>query len=245
MDVAQLNAYAAGFYDGEGWLVISVERGKEGRSDNHHIGVFVTQRVSHREPLDLLQAEFGGTITIRDTKVKGSENWAEQADWHIHTRAQIEKFCRAVQPYCLVKTRQVQIALEFVTGFQVAASMRDNLGRVQGRTLSVEEIQRRERLRLELQVVNVRGSTRTEKIERAPREIQHIDRSKVVLKADPANVSRGEHRYNSVLNDEKVRLIRSEYAAGGVTMDALALRYGVTATGIRQVVRRLTWQHVE
>src|SRR5882672_7383591 len=122
-------AYTAGFFDGEGWLVIGVER-HDGRSDVHHIGLYITQRARHREVLDRIQARFGGVVTIRDTKIRGKENWAEQANWHIHTREQIQQFCRAVQPYCLVKARQIAIALEYGAEFTVGSPLRDGLGRI-------------------------------------------------------------------------------------------------------------------
>lgn len=237
-------AYAAGFFDGEGWVVISVEHGREGRSDNHHIGVYVTQRARHREVLDRLQKVFGGTISVRDTKIKGRENWAEQADWHIHTRPQIEAFCRAVQPHCIVKEKQIAIALEFVIDFAVSPNLRDDLGRIKGRSLTAEEVGRRERLRLALQVVNAKGPDRVVKIVRPARVVQHIDRSNEVVTANKATISRGEHRPLAKLTENDVRAIRSAYDAGGTTMDALAATYGVTSPAIRGVVRRLSWQHV-
>jgi hypothetical protein len=238
-------AYAAGFFDGEGWVVIAVEPGKGNRSDVHRCAVYVTQRARHREVLDQLHASFGGLVTVRDTKIKGSERWAEQADWHIHTRPEIERFCRAVQPYCLVKAKQIAIALEYVCGFVVSPNVRDELGRVHGRALSAEEVARRERLRLELQVVNAKGPDRLVQIVKPPRAVAHRDRSAEVHVSSAATISRGEHRWNSRLTEDAVRALRARYAAGGVTMDVLAREYGVTNAAIRHAIRRLTWQHVE
>lgn len=244
MDSELFHAYVAGFWDGEGWLVIGLER-KEGRSDIHRIGVHITQRARHRDVLDQIQAEFGGNVTIRDTRLRESKNWAEQCDWHIHQREQIERFCLAIQPYSIVKAPQVQIALEFVQGFQVAPLLRDSLGRAHGRSISLEEIERREALRLRLKEANVRGSDRSEKIVHPSTRVQHVDRSHEVLTADPANVSRGERRYNSVLNDEIVRTIRYEFMHTDVKMVDLAMRYGVSPAAIRQVINRVSWRHVE
>ncbi len=245
MDTATA-AFCAGFWDGEGWAVIGIEYGKEGRSDIHHAGIYATQRVRHRAVLDYLHVAFGGTISIRDTRLsKGSENWAEQANWHIHTRPEIERFCRAVQPYCLVKAAQVAIMLEYVTGFEVSPNLRDDLGRIRGRSLSAEEVARRERLRLALKVANATGPERTVKIEHPRRSAFRIARSRDDLAANPKTLSRGERRPLARLTETGVRAIRSAHAAGGVTMDALAVQYGVSPAAIRQVIRRLSWQHVE
>jgi hypothetical protein len=48
----------------------------------------------------------------------------------------------------------------------------------------------------------------------------------------------------SILNDEAVSAIRSEYAAGGVTMEKLAEQHGVTRSNVSNVISRKTWKHV-
>jgi len=54
----------------------------------------------------------------------------------------------------------------------------------------------------------------------------------------------GDGHHSSRLTSADVRVIRREHAAGGVTLQALADRYGVTAVAIGNVVRRKTWVHV-
>jgi hypothetical protein len=243
MDSDLFHAYTAGFWDGEGWLVIGLER-KEGRTDVHRISVYITQRAQHREVLDRIQAEFGGKVTVRDTKIRASENWAEQADWHIHKRDQIERFCLAVRPYSIVKAPQIEIALEFVQGFSKSPVLRDGLGRVHGMSVSLEEVERRERLRLALKEANARGPVRTVKIERPPMRVQRIDHTATPFRGNASTVSRGESRYNATLTEEAVREIRAAHANGGITMEVLADRYGVSPAAIRQVIRRISWRHV-
>jgi DNA-directed RNA polymerase specialized sigma24 family protein len=46
------------------------------------------------------------------------------------------------------------------------------------------------------------------------------------------------------LNDDKVREIRSRYAAGGVSYQDLADEFGVALSQIASVVKRRTWKHV-
>lgn len=64
-----------------------------------------------------------------------------------------------------------------------------------------------------------------------------------VSKGRQRNV-RGVAHYDAKLNDEKVREIRARYAAGGVTQQELADRYGVSQHAIALVTRRKTWKHV-
>lgn len=51
-------------------------------------------------------------------------------------------------------------------------------------------------------------------------------------------------RSHSKLTENQVRSIRAEYAAGGVTQQALADRYGVYQTLISQIILRQTWRNL-
>jgi hypothetical protein len=241
--VDTFSAYVAGFFDGEGWVVIGRER-KAGRSDVHRIAVYLTQRARYRDVLGRVQSEFGGTVSVRDTKIRATENWAEQADWHIHTREQIERFCLAVQPYCIVKAPQIAIALEFVQGFQASSAVRDSLGRIHGKHITTDELERRERLRMALKESNARGPLRTVRIERPTLDVQRLERAPTLQLGDRSTFRRGEALYNAKLTEDAVRAIRAAHAAGGVTLETLAIRYGVSPAAVRQVLRGLTWAHV-
>lgn len=64
------------------------------------------------------------------------------------------------------------------------------------------------------------------------------------MTADDATVLRGAKHPLARLSDEAVRIIRTEYAAGGVTQQALAERYGVSLMLINGIVRGKRWKHV-
>lgn len=49
---------------------------------------------------------------------------------------------------------------------------------------------------------------------------------------------------NALLNDEIVRSIKVEYAAGGITQQALADRYNVSQQLINRIMKGKTWTHV-
>lgn len=61
----------------------------------------------------------------------------------------------------------------------------------------------------------------------------------------PARRSRGERHPRARLTETDVRAIRSEYAAGGISQQALADRFGIAQTAISHVVRRTTWAHID
>jgi NUMOD4 motif len=54
----------------------------------------------------------------------------------------------------------------------------------------------------------------------------------------------GVNNLNAVVDDDLVRIIRKEYAAGGETHRGLATKYNVGHTTIRQIVTFKTWKHV-
>lgn len=54
----------------------------------------------------------------------------------------------------------------------------------------------------------------------------------------------GERHHQAKLTDVKVLAIRTEYAAGGVGLQPLADRYGVSKKTILNVVHRRVWKHV-
>jgi DNA-binding transcriptional regulator LsrR (DeoR family) len=49
--------------------------------------------------------------------------------------------------------------------------------------------------------------------------------------------------HQSKLNDDSVRAIRIEYAAGG-TLKQIGARYGVSFALVGMIVRRKAWRHV-
>ena len=61
----------------------------------------------------------------------------------------------------------------------------------------------------------------------------------------PEKAARGERQHSAKLTEEKVRQIRKEYAAGGITREKLATRYSITPGLIGHVIKRRIWKHVD
>jgi hypothetical protein len=56
---------------------------------------------------------------------------------------------------------------------------------------------------------------------------------------------RGEQQNSAKLTDQIVREARVLYAAGGVTLQELGHRYGVTKAVMHKAVKRIYWGHVQ
>jgi len=55
----------------------------------------------------------------------------------------------------------------------------------------------------------------------------------------------GESNVNVSLTEAEVRAIRAAYAAGGISQQALAERYGVSQVSVSRVIRHETWTHLD
>ena len=65
------------------------------------------------------------------------------------------------------------------------------------------------------------------------------------IKGAPVPANQGESNGQAVLTWEEVRVIRSDYAAGGVTQRALAARHGVSQRSIQFILRNINWHDPE
>jgi hypothetical protein len=95
------DAWAAGFFDGEG--CVSIHRRVRRNSVSFIMTAQVTQ--NDRRPLDALAEIFGGTVS-RPRK----EGVDRCHRWRVHSR-QAERFLLAILPYLLVKRAPTELAL--------------------------------------------------------------------------------------------------------------------------------------
>lgn len=54
----------------------------------------------------------------------------------------------------------------------------------------------------------------------------------------------GEQHRGAVLTNTKVMGMRVEYEGGGISMDALAKKYGCSYSTVQRVISRRFWKHV-
>lgn len=72
----------------------------------------------------------------------------------------------------------------------------------------------------------------------------HAENSADMIAKGRDRHARGERQGSAVLTEQAVHAIRQEYAAGDVSQDEMARRWGVEQVTISAVVRRETWAHV-
>ena len=99
--------WAAGFFDGEGCISLS-----KCYKDNYLLRVTVAQRII--EPLQLLQALFGGQICVHDGR--GNKNSLRRTtgwQWYVTgNRAKLP--LESLQPHLKIKAREAELALEYL-----------------------------------------------------------------------------------------------------------------------------------
>lgn len=61
----------------------------------------------------------------------------------------------------------------------------------------------------------------------------------------PERIAKGEKRVSAKLTEESVRQARQLYEQGGISIEKLAQRFGVTYGTMYPALRRRTWTHVE
>jgi len=122
--------YWAGLFDGEGRIVVA--------KDFTHIFVSVTQK--ELPILYLLKARYGGTITNYKNQTCGK--------WLIHGCEKTVRFLSDIEPYAIIKRKEIIIALELFKGWMQGDY---NKGYNGGKKLKPEELERRTRLRNQLQ----------------------------------------------------------------------------------------------
>lgn len=134
-----LKAWAAGFFDGEGCVIIVQQS-----TGTMRLGVDVSQ--ASRAPLDALIDRWGGKINL-DPRPRGNRQPAHK--WRAHGREAIA-FLRDVYPFLLVKGPAAEVA------FAYEATIVDRKGRKKG-ALTPDVMAYREELRGRLRVINRRG----------------------------------------------------------------------------------------
>ena len=104
-------AWAAGFFDGEGCVIVEISKEKKCRHGfRTYLHATVTQ--TSLPCLELYLKEFGGSIKTSDCRTPNGRRWAVQYTWVVRNE-NAANFLRAIQPYTIVKREQVNVALRY------------------------------------------------------------------------------------------------------------------------------------
>jgi len=102
-------AYAAGFFDGEGCIMISTRYDKKRRC-TFFLSISINQ--VDRRPLDWLKARFGGSVHKKTSS--RSYDGVEFVQWsYVASTATACAFLRTIRPFLIVKAAQADLAFEF------------------------------------------------------------------------------------------------------------------------------------
>ena len=112
------NQYIAGYFDGEGCVTIQLS--KKGKC--YSIQVSITS--IDFEPLNTIHQIFNGTL-IYLKKSEKCKNWQNIWRWQV-VSGDAYNFLITIQPYCILKKKQVDLAIEFQEYLQATKNNRRN-----------------------------------------------------------------------------------------------------------------------
>ncbi len=107
------DAYIAGFLDGDGSIVASIEKRPDRRRFPYRVRLKInfTQHIRHQGMILLLQKALGGIGSIRDVS---SHNLVELV---IQKRSDVQIILKRLLPYLILKERQARIMLGMIDIF--------------------------------------------------------------------------------------------------------------------------------
>jgi hypothetical protein len=107
-------AWAAGFFDGEGCVIIELSSSPKstyGQRTSLHATVTQTSTPCLQKYVD----RFGGSIKTAQHTCPNSSRWAVQYTWSVRNEKAIN-FLREIYPYTVVKKEQIEVALKYPLG---------------------------------------------------------------------------------------------------------------------------------
>lgn len=123
-------AYAAGFFDGEGCIGISMQIGATSRGkrypDVRRFYLFVSLSQNDPAPINWLMEKFGGSARFVRGKKSYKEGYYERWNWAITTK-QALSFLRTIRPFLIVKAEQADLAFSFYETFHLPPTGKNRL----------------------------------------------------------------------------------------------------------------------
>ena len=104
-------AWAAGFFDGEGSVIIELSKSEKCKA-GYRTSLHATVTQTSLPCLHKFEETFGGSIKTYQHTCPNSTRWAVQYTWSARNEKAIE-FLKAIRPYAVVKADQIDTALEY------------------------------------------------------------------------------------------------------------------------------------
>jgi hypothetical protein len=145
-------AWAAGFFDGEGCVMVEVSKEKNCKH-GFRTSLHTTVTQTSLPCLQLYLEKFGGSITTSENKTPTGRRWAVQYRW-IARNEEALVFLKAIEPYVIVKKEQVEAALKY--------PLYNETGKKYGGRNPMPEEVMQARLALRTMLQDIRASMKTE-----------------------------------------------------------------------------------
>lgn len=146
-------AWAAGFFDGEGCVLIELSKEKRCRH-GHRTSLHATVTQTSLPCLEKYLEAFGGGIATSRSKTPNGRRWAVQYRWSVRNE-KAAAFLEAILPYVVVKKEQIETALKY--------PMKSSDGRKYGSaTNPIPDAVMEARLALRKMLQDIRASMKTE-----------------------------------------------------------------------------------
>lgn len=104
-------AWAAGFFDGEGCVLVEMSKSPRSKG-GHRFRLHATVTQTSLPCLHKYMEEFGGKIVTNEFTTPNGRRWSVQYRWSVRDAQAIE-FLAAIQPYSIVKYDEITVALDY------------------------------------------------------------------------------------------------------------------------------------
>ena len=144
----ETRAYMAGFFDGEGCVLIA-RRGVLKRNATQQVervfSLTATIAQGSKEVLELYHNLFGGVLHVDERKRGGFSPRDYQIwEWYINGNLQVPVFLQFIRPFVRVKHEELDVALKFAETYKELSEDQREAMRQQMRTIRAERKQRME-----------------------------------------------------------------------------------------------------
>jgi hypothetical protein len=136
-------AYLAGILDGEG--TITVTRNRQYKRPTFQYRVRLAVYNTNKSLIDWLCQEFGGTVSCNKSRIVGSKDLYV---WRLMSLKDIQKLLKECIEFLIVKKRQAELALEFIS----ERKFKNSFGKLNRSYSEIEE-----NIHLEIRKLNKRG----------------------------------------------------------------------------------------
>lgn len=150
-------AWAAGFFDGEGSVVVELSKSPESLS-GYRTSLHANVTQTSVPCLEVFVKHFGGSIKTYQFTSPNSIRWAVQYTWTVRNEKAVS-FLKAIRPFSIVKASQIDEAIKYPL-------FSENGKKYGNKSNPIPASVWEERLRIRLALKDIRTAAKTKAIDR-------------------------------------------------------------------------------